>query len=182
MSHRPILATLAALVLAGCAVGNPKYPAGWEPLVPKITSDCSNFSGMYADRGDGPGYAGQASLTRELFGPHSGWESARRFHFAWDGPERLTVTVWDGTAELVTRAFSVADGTLQCDSGRLIVRSKRWVHEVLVAGHESVSIELSDAGDRLVAYVNEVTYGLIFIFVPIAADATHWYRFQRVTQ
>ena len=182
MSLRPILATLAALVLAGCAVGNPKYPASWEPLVPKVTQDCSNFAGTYADRGDGPGKEWSASLTRELFGPHSGWESARRFRFEWDGPESLKVAIWDEQTELATRAFSVADGTLLCDSGRLIVRGKRWVHEVLVAGHESVSIEFSDAGDRLVAYVNEVTYGLIFIFVPIAADATHWYRFQRVTQ
>lgn len=182
MSLRVLLACLSVVCATGCAVGNPNYPVNWEPLVPKVTQDCGHFAGTYADRGDGPGYAGQASLTRELFGPHSGWESARRFQLAWDGPDSLSVTIRDDEAELMTRGFSVADGTLLCDSGRLTVRSRRWVHEVLVAGHESVSIEFSDAGERLVAYVNEVTYGLIFILVPIAADATHWYRFQRVRQ
>ncbi|MDQ5847682.1 MAG: hypothetical protein M3544_01790, partial [Pseudomonadota bacterium] len=117
-----------------------------------------------------------------LFGPHSGWESARRFQFAWPTPDSLDVTVWDNKDVLLARTFSAGDSSLECDSGRLIVRSQRWVREVLVAGHENVTVEFSDAGDRLVAYVNEVTYGLIFIFVPIAADASHWYRFQRVTQ
>lgn len=182
MSPRFLLACLALVCATGCAVGNPNYPINWEPLLPKVTRDCSNFSGMYADRGDGPGKEWSASLTRELFGPHSGWESARRFQFAWPTPDSLDVTVWDEKDVLLARTFSEGDNSLQCDSGRLIVRSQRWVREVLVAGRENVTVEFSDAGDRLIAYVNEVTYGLIFIFVPIAADAAHWYRFQRVTQ
>jgi hypothetical protein len=177
-----LLPLLTIACLAGCAVGDLKYPASWEPLVPAASKDCRNFEGAYADRGEQPGHPSRPSLTRNLFGQHSGWESATRVEFSLPAAEQLEVTVWADSNRLLSRTLSAQGGDFSCEMGRLTLRDKRWVASELIAGREHATIELSDAVEFLVAHVNEVTYGLIFVVVPVAADATHWYRFPRLKE
>ena len=174
------LAAFLALCLAGCAIGDPRYPLQWDPLEPPRTLDCRRFEGAYADRGDAPEPRRNPSLTRELFGPHSAWENAVRVELHFPSEDRLEVSVWSTDGKLFERALSAAAGELKCESGRLVLRNVRWVAEVLIAGREDMTIELHDAGDEIVASVDERSFGFIFVVVPIAAEARHWYRFRRL--
>jgi hypothetical protein len=173
---------IAAAFLTGCAVGELKYPASWEPLPPAASKDCRHFEGAYADRGERPGHPDKPSLTRNLFGHRSGWEKAARVQFSLAAEGELEVTVWGDSDELLIRTLSAQAGDFSCEMGRLTVRDKRWVASELIAGREHATIELNVARDYLVAQVNEVTYGAIFVVVPIAADAMHWYRFPRLNR
>lgn len=163
-------------------MGDLKYPATWEPFAPLESRDCRSLEGAYADRGEQPGQRSRPSLTRNLFGHHSGWENATRVEFSLPAPDLLEVTAWADPNRLQVRRLSAQDGEFSCENGRLTVRDKRWIASELVAGREYATIGLNDAGDYLVAQVNEVTYGVIFVVVPIAADATHWYRFPRLNR
>ena len=69
-----------------------------------------------------------------------------------------------------------------CKSGRIVVRGKRWIATDLVMGRQGVVIEMSDAPKYLVVKVNEETYGTLFVVVPIAGTAQHWYRFARLSR
>lgn len=174
------LAVSGAVWLAGCAVTDEKYPAGWDPLPQPASADCGAFAGSYADRGEMTASGSEPSLTYGLFGYHSAWQKARRVDFALPQDGVLEITAWDAEQPLFKRMLSAQAGEFACNNGRLLVRSKRWVAADIVAGREDVTIELSDAGSRLVAYVKESTYGAIFAVVPIAGTAAHWYRFARL--
>jgi hypothetical protein len=179
--RQPFALAVAAVVwLAGCAVTDDRYPAGWDPLPPAASADCARFAGSYADRGEMTASASEPSLTYGLFGHHSGWQKAQRVDFAFPQPRVLEITAWEADKPLLKRTLSEKAGELACKDGRLVVRSKRWVAGELVAGREDVTIEFSDAGRQLVARVRERTYGAIFAVVPIAGTAVHWYRFARL--
>lgn len=174
------LALFAAMALGGCSVIDQQYPATWDPLPPSMPASCVNFAGSYADRGEMTDSTAQPSLTYGLFGPHSGWQNVRRVDFAFPQPEALEITAWDAEKPLFTRQLSTNAGDFACKQGRLIVRSKRWVAADLIAGREDVTIEFALAGPRLVAHLQEKTYGAIFAVVPIAGTAARWYRFARL--
>ena len=57
---------LACLCLAGCAVSEYQYPIAWQPLVPQPDTDCREFQGRFADRGERADEPSKPSLTREL--------------------------------------------------------------------------------------------------------------------
>jgi hypothetical protein len=175
-----VKAAFLVLLVAGCAVGNPEYPIGWDPLIPPKVGDCRVLQGIYADRGrTRDGLA--RSLTRELFGFREEWASATRVQFELPIDDVLTVTVWAGSEKLLARDLHVSEGEFTCDAGVLVVRDKRWVAEDLLAGHENVALELHPADGYLVARIREFTFALGFLLVPFVADATHWYRFPRIT-
>ncbi len=182
MAKALALAVFAAVALGGCAVMDQEYPTSWDPLPPAMSPNCSSFAGSYADRGEMTGSASRPSLTYGLFGHHGGWQNVRRVDFAFPQPEVLEITAWDAEKPLFTRQLSTNAGDFACKQGRLIVRSKRWVAADLVAGREDVTIEFAAAGQRLVAHVQEKTYGAIFAVVPIAGTAGRWYRFARLAQ
>ncbi len=175
------VAVVAAGALAGCAVMDQQYPASWEPLPPTMSANCASFAGSYADRGEMTSSGSEPSLTYGLFGHHGGWQNARRVDFAFPHPDVLEITAWDAEKPLFTRQLSTNAGDFACKQGRLVVRSKRWVAADLVAGREDVTIDFALAGPRLVAHVQETTYGAIFAVVPIAGTAARWYRFARLT-
>ena len=58
---------VACLCLAGCAVAEHPYPIAWQPLVSQPDSDCREFQGRFADRGERNDEPTKPSLTRELF-------------------------------------------------------------------------------------------------------------------
>jgi len=174
------LAVSGTLWLAGCAVTDEIYPPEWSPLPPPRSADCARFAGSYADRGEMRNPASQPSLTYGLFGPRSPWQSARRVDFAFPQPGALEITAWDAGGLLLKRTLASQAGEFACRDGRLVVRSKRWVAADVVAGHEDVTLEFSEAGAQLVAHVKESTYGAIFAVVPIAGTAARWYRFARL--
>jgi hypothetical protein len=180
MIRRAILAICVPIGIQACAVGNPRYPVNWDPLVPSASADCRRFEGSYADRGQTRDNLTARSLTRELFGYREEWKQAARVRFTLVGDDVLAVTVSGTDRELVTRNLHASTGDFACDQGRLIVRDRRWVAEDLVAGHERTTLELHHADGYLVANVNEFTLAVVFIVVPLVADATHWYRFQRL--
>jgi hypothetical protein len=175
------LGLVLAICLAGCAVTEQEYPAGWEPLPSSGTSDCARFAGSYADRGETAGTGVEPSLTYGLFGHHSAWKEARRVDLALPEEGVLQITTWGDGKPLFTRTLTAKAGELQCKDGELIVRSRRWVAADVVAGREDVTIAFSQSDSRLVAHVRESTYGAIFAVVPIAGTASHWYRFARVS-
>jgi hypothetical protein len=167
------------LALAGCAVGDPNYPAKWEPLVPSPIAHCRGFEGTYADRGETRDRLSARSLTRELFGYDEQWKTATRVELTMPGDDLLRVTVL-GTEGTLFRRDLHAGTDFECDAGKLVVRDKRWVAEDLVAGREKVTLELHNTRRHLVVQIKETTYAVVFLVVPLVADATHWYRFERV--
>jgi hypothetical protein len=174
------LRMLMAMCLAGCTVTDQPYPAAWDPLPPPAPGDCARFAGSYADRGETAGTRAQPSLTQGLFGPHSAWKEADRVDFSLPREGVLDVTAWDDGQPLIRRSFTAEAGEFSCNRGQLVVRSRRWVAEDIIAGRQRITIEFSDAAPQLVAHVKESTYGTIFAVVPIAGSAAHWYRFPRL--
>jgi hypothetical protein len=164
---------------AGCAVTEQDYPLAWDPLPQPATADCARFAGSYADRGEAAG-KGEPSLTYGLFGHHSGWKDVRRVDMVLPHDGVLEITAWDAQKPLFKRTLTTEAGEFRCRSGQLVVRSKRWVAEDVVAGRQEMTIEFSRADSQLVAHVQEKTYGTIFYVVPIAGTAAHWYRFARI--
>jgi hypothetical protein len=180
MMKRLLLAFCIPLGIQGCAVGNPQYPPNWDPIVPWGSAGCGHLEGTYADRGQTRDRLSARSLTRELFGYREEWGRAKKVQLAFPSEGVLAVKVWGEDAELANRNLHAASGDFSCEGGRLIVRDKRWVAEDLVAGHEKTIVELHHAEGYLVANVKEFTLAVVFIVVPLVADATHWYRFQRL--
>jgi hypothetical protein len=168
------------IALQACAIGDPAYPSGWDPLVPSPAQDCGRFEGVYADRGETRNGLSTRSLTRELFGYREEWRRATSVELRFASNEVLRVTVRAGSLSLSERDLHKATGDFDCNAGRLVLRDKRWVAEDLVAGHEDVTIELHMEGNHLVALAREFTFAIAFLVVPFVADATHWYRFQRL--
>jgi hypothetical protein len=174
------LALLLAMC-AGCAVVEQDYPAAWDPPLQLATADCARFAGSYADRGEAAGTSGEPSLSYALFGHHSGWKDVRRVDLALPQEGVLEITAWDAEKPLFKRRLTTGAGDFQCKSGQLVVHSKRWVATDVVSGRESLTLELNRTNGKLVAHVEETTYGTIFIVVPIAGRAVHWYRFARIS-
>lgn len=175
------LAVSGTLWLAGCAVTDEKYPAGWDPLPPPMSASCARYAGSYADRGEPNASGSQPSLTYALFGHHSGWQKAERVDFALPREGALEITVWEAQKPLLSRTLTTKADEFTCKDGRMVVRSRRWVAAELVSGRENITIEFSDDGPRLVAHVLESTYGAIFAVVPIAGTAGRWHRFARLS-
>lgn len=180
MMRRLFLALCVPIAIQACAVGIPQYPPSWDPLVPPPSADCRHLQGMYSDRGQTRDGQTVRSLTRELFGFREEWKPATKVQLELPSAEVLAVTVWAGEERLFTRNLHARTGDFTCEAGKLIVRDKRWVAEDLVTGHEKVALELHHSDGYLVARVRELTLAMVFILVPLVADATHWYRFPRL--
>jgi hypothetical protein len=174
------LRMLMAMCLTGCTVVDHQYPAAWDALPPAAAGSCARFAGSYADRGESSGTQTEPSLARGLFGTHSAWKQVTRVDLSLPEEGVVTVTAWDGDEPLIEHKFTAAAGDFSCEEGRLVLRSKRWVVEDIVAGRQRITIEFSDAAPQLVAHVKESTYGTIFAVVPIAGTASRWYRFPRM--
>ena len=168
---------LALLLLTGCAVAEYPYPAAWEPLVPRPDSDCKEFEGRYVDRGERDDEPSKPSLTRQLFGEFADWEDARTVEFAMPKAGALVVNVAGGQGQLFSRTLEGSD--VACRGGRLIVRDKRFVAGYIMTGREHVEIELNQVDGKVVARVEEMAYGVIFVIFPVVGTARHWYRFER---
>ena len=166
------------LVLAGCTVADDPYPAAWDPL-PVGEASCRGFYGTYADRGESPGHTGRPSLTRELFGPESPWEKAVSLELE-PGEDTLDIRVAAPGAREFSRRLTKQAREFDCQGGKLVVRSRRWVTSDVMSGRESVRIELYRAGPHLVARVDETTTGVMFMVVPLSGESARWYRFQRI--
>ena len=171
---------LALLLLAGCAVAEYPYPLSWDPLAPRPDSDCREFQGRYADRGERDDDSNKPSLTRELFGEFSDWENAAIVQFAMPKPGALEVTVSGRQGPLFARTLE--GSALACRGGRLIVRDGRFIAGYIMTGRQRVEVELNDTGPRVVAQVEETAYGVMFIIFPVIGTARHWYRFERLPE
>ena len=170
---------LALLLLTGCAVAEYPYPAAWDPLVPRPDSDCREFEGRYADRGEREDEPSKPSLTRQLFGEFADWEDARTVAFLQPKPGALEVTVSGGQGTLFSRTLEGSD--VACRGGRLIVRDKRFIAGYIMTGRQHIEVELHQQdGGRVVAQVEELAYGVMFVIFPVVGTARHWYRFERM--
>jgi hypothetical protein len=168
----------ALLLLAGCAVAEYPYPIAWDPLIAQPDSDCREFQGRYADRGERDDDPHKPSLTRELFGELSDWEEATAVELAMPKPGALVVTVSGEKGRIFSRTLDGSD--VACRGGRLIVRDKRWVIGYVMSGRQHIEVELNQAGSRIVTQVEEMAYGVMFVIFPVVGTARHWYRFERL--
>jgi hypothetical protein len=173
-----VRAALAGLCLAGCAVAEYQYPVSWEPLVPRPDSDCREFQGRFADRGERADEPTRPSLTRQIFGEFSDWQDAAVVQFAMPQAGALVVTVSGEKGELFSRTLEGSD--IACRGGRLVVRDRRWIGGYIMSGRQHVNIGLNDAGPQVVAEVEETAYGVMFVLFPVIGTARHWYRFERL--
>lgn len=176
----PLRASLACLCLAGCAVAEYNYPPAWDPLVQQPDSDCREFEGRYADRGEQAEEPVKPSLTRQLFGEFSDWEEATTVRLAMPNAGALEVTVSGEKGRLFSRTLEGSD--VACRGGRLIVRDKRWIAGYVMTGRQHIEIELNQAGPRAVTQVEELAYGVMFALFPVVGTARHWYRFERLKE
>jgi hypothetical protein len=171
---------VACLCLAGCAVSEYPYPLAWQPLVPQAESDCREFQGRFADRGERDDDPSKPSLTRELFGEFSDWENASTVQLAMPKEGVLEISVANHAASrLFTRTFR-KDKDFSCRGGRLIVRSRRWIVGYVMSGRQHVDLELNGGSGNVVVQVEEFAYGVMFVIFPVIGTARHWYRFQRL--
>ena len=170
-----------SLLLAGCAVAEYNYPVVWEPLVPQPDSECREFLGRFADRGQREDESSRPSLTRQLFGEFSDWENATAVELTMPKDGVLVATVSGNEGPLFARTLLRADD-YRCQGGRLIVRDRRWIAGYIMSGRQHVEVELNIAGPRVVTQVEEMSYGVMFIIFPIIGTARHWYRFERLAQ
>jgi len=169
---------LACLWLAGCAVAEYNYPVKWEPLVPQPDSECREFQGRFADRGERDDEPTKPSLTRQLFGEFSDWENATGVEFTMPKPGALVVTVSGEKGKLFTRTLEGSD--VACRGGRLILRDQRWIAGYIMSGRQRVEVELNTAAPYVVAQFEELSYGVMFIIFPVIGTGRHWYRFERL--
>lgn len=171
---------VACLCLAGCAVAEYPYPLAWQPLVSQPESDCREFQGRFADRGEGNDEAARPSLTRELFGEFSDWENAKTVQLAMPKEGVLEISVANDAARpFFSRTFR-KDKDFSCRGGRLIVHSRRWIAGYVMSGRQLVDLELNGAGSNVIVQVEEFAYGVMFVIFPVIGTARHWYRFQRL--
>jgi hypothetical protein len=177
------LASLGLLLLCGCTVAEYPYPNAWDPLPVPESSDCREILGTYADRGES-GSVGSTSpsLALQLLGPNSEWEKAVRVNFAFPSEGALQITIVGKTGPIFSRTLTSKDDEYLCKDGRARLRGRRWIATDLVSGRQTVVLEVSGLPKYLVTKVNEETYGTLFVLVPIAGTAQHWYRFPRVAQ
>jgi len=173
-------AALACLCLAGCAVAEYPYPTIWDPLIPQPDGDCRQFQGRYADRGERPGEERMASLTHELFGEFSDWEKAASVELVMPREGVVEVRVAGDAGPIFSRTLEGSD--VACRGGRLILRDRRWIAGYIMSGRQHVEVELNDARPRIVAQVEEMAYGVMFVLFPVVGTARHWYRFERLKQ
>ena len=166
--------------LSGCSVVDTPYPISWDPIPAPAASDCRQFAGAYADRGEAFGDTARPSLTRELFGADSPWEKASSVRFDFAAEESVEVTVSGEGLKPETRRFSIKTGEARCDRGRLELVARRWVASDLMSGRESVKIELAQADPFLVAHVHESITGVMFLVVPLSGESARWFRFPRL--
>jgi hypothetical protein len=166
---------VACLCLAGCAVAEYPYPTAWDPLVAQPDSDCREFAGRFADRGERADEPSKPSLTRELFGEFSDWENASTVQLTMPKDGVLEVTVSNGQGRLFSRTLDY-----DCRGGRLIVRDGHWIAGYVMSGRQHVEIEVNRAGPHIIAQVEETAYGVMFVIFPGVGTARHWYRFQRL--
>ena len=171
---------IACLCSAGCTIAENSYPVAWESLDPPAADHCRGLLGSYADRGERTDEPTKPSLTLQLFGEHSDWEQATRVELAMADANTLDVTAWSGEKRLEFVSLRNDKGDFSCDRGRLIVYSRRWIATYVLSGRQRMTIELIPSGRNVVAEVDELSYGLIFIIWPIAGQAQHWYRFARL--
>lgn len=170
---------LALLVLlGGCSIADEPYPVRWDPLPLPSSSDCRHFRGFYADRGESSTSTVKPSLSRELFGQDGPWEKAVSVELD-PGDDTLDIRV-AVPGSVFTRRLTREAGEFACDRGKLVVHSKRWVYSDLMSGRESVTIEMHRSDPHLVARVDELTTGVMFLVVPLSGESARWFRFQRL--
>jgi len=167
-------------LLAGCRVADNPYPMAWDPIAVPTSSDCRQFEGTYADRGEAYGQTARPSLTRELFGEASPWEKAAAVRLQFAAEDSIEVTVSAEGMKPETRRFSIKAGEARCDRGRLELNARRWVASDLMSGRESVKLEFSQADPYLVTHVYESVTGVMFLVVPLSGESARWFRFQRL--
>jgi hypothetical protein len=169
---------LACLCLAGCAVAEYPYPPAWDPLVAQPDSDCREFEGRYADRGETVDDPNKPSLARQIFGEFSDWEEATAVQLAVPKAGAVEVSVWGGNGRLFSRTLEGSD--VACRGGRLILRDRRWIAGYIMTGRQHMEVELNRADPGVVAQVEEMAYGVMFVIFPVVGTARHWYRFERL--
>jgi hypothetical protein len=114
-----------------------------------------------------------------LFGSLPEAARATRLSMALPRNDALEVVLWENSAQLSSRALTA--GEFACEKGVLVVRRGRWVNEGQGHGRETFTIELSAAGDWLIARQQESIVGLAVV-MPVIATQTRWYRFARLRE
>ena len=71
---------------------------------------------------------------------------------------------------------------MACRGGRLILRDRRWIAGYIMTGRQHMEVELNRTDPSVVAQVEEMAYGVMFVIFPVVGTARHWYRFQRLAQ
>jgi hypothetical protein len=166
----------ATLLLGACAFTEP-YPAAWVSPAPPASDDCRHLEGHYGDLGERPGSQAQPSLAYLLL--ERGAAYATRVSLSLPRKDLMEVVLWKDSTLWLTRTLSAGQDQFACDRGMLVLRRGRWVNEGQGHGRETFTIELSAAGDWLIARERESVVGLAVVF-PVVASQTRWYRFPRL--
>ncbi len=185
MSIRFTAVCLAVAGLLASCVSYPDYPDRWAaPL--EAQDACAALAGSYEDVGafgNSDEYTGRAKpkLRHYFFKAEKALEDLERVEFEFGLDRVLHVRGFTGENLLSETRFSEKEGTLICSENDAEISSYDGVSRSAgnpLVGYEYSSIVLLKAEDSsLIVKSRSGGFGMVYLFLPMAADGHHWYRF-----
>lgn len=189
---RRLLALLTLLVSACVVNQNQPYPESWSPVPGRASEGCQDLDGVYADLGEPHKFpAVNPSLTFNL--GWQGWSGTEDRKQGWRRAKRVTLSILDADSmeaviwganddRIASHVLTRASGEFVCESGHATIRWHAYAAEDVVAARDDYTVELSRAGEYLVAHVHDRGIGVVGLVVPIGGKTSGWVRFERLSQ
>lgn len=190
-----LLVVVYTMVLSGCVIHNPDYPAQWAALDTFDKDNCFALAGVYSERGESsePGFFYEdgkpVPIVPQLSGIVLGYSSkadpATRVKLSNPEPGTLEVAAYDNQKLLAKARFSEKVDTYVCNQNN--VKIFRYSGSpsgkgAPVVGYENEAIFLYKAVDgSLVLKVRGSFFGMVFLLIPAGGTDVHWDRFKPIS-
>lgn len=187
------LLALLTLLASACVVSqNYPYPESWPPASGGAPEDCQDLGGVYADLGEPHKFpAINPSLSFNLgwqsWGDtedrKQGWRRAKRVTLSIRDADSMEAVIWGANSDrIASHVFTLASGEFVCESGHATIRWHVYAAEDVVAARDDYTVELSRAGEYLVAHVHDRGIGVVGLVFPVGGTTSGWVRFKRLSQ
>lgn len=177
------LMIFGSLVLGGCSIKNPKYPATW-PTVNETLDVEKRIVGTYECQGEiidnNIGLWAYTSLSSFTYGGEiPAW--CDLLEISHPDSNELQLRYISAGSKTLIKALK-RDEDYSVDDGWIVFKSRGFSDaKNVVAVHESVTIYLAvNASNDLIAKAKNSTIGLVFTIFPSGSFGTRWGKFKRV--